>query len=74
MRRAAASFLCAASAAAFISVDPASHHFVGDDGRVRVFHGVNAVYKLPPYMPVTSGPPDSHSTLTAADFAQLAAW
>ncbi|CAJ1339558.1 unnamed protein product, partial [Effrenium voratum] len=33
-----------------ISIDPTGH-FVDGDGRVRIFHGVNAVYKESPWLP-----------------------
>ncbi|CAJ1398146.1 unnamed protein product [Effrenium voratum] len=33
-----------------ISIDPTGH-FVDSDGRVRIFHGVNAVYKESPWLP-----------------------
>jgi hypothetical protein len=34
-----------------ISVDPVSQHFVDETGCVRVFHGVNVVYKVPRAVP-----------------------
>eukprot|EP00434_Breviolum_minutum_P041188 symbB.v1.2.036635.t4/scaffold5215.1/size29738/4 len=34
-----------------ISVDPDSGHFVDSYGRVRIFHGVNAVLKESPWLP-----------------------
>lgn len=34
-----------------IAVDPQSGQFVDPEGRVRIFHGVNAVYKLEPWYP-----------------------
>ncbi|CAE7233585.1 unnamed protein product [Symbiodinium natans] len=34
-----------------ISVDPTSGHFVDSYGRVRLFHGINAVYKEAPWLP-----------------------
>ena len=27
-------------------------HFVDEHNRVRIFHGMNVVYKLPPYIPI----------------------
>ncbi|CAK9048885.1 Endoglycoceramidase (EGCase) (Glycosphingolipid-specific enzyme) (GSL-specific enzyme) [Durusdinium trenchii] len=36
-----------------IFVDPHSGHFVDTYGRVRIFHGVNAVLKVPPWLPQT---------------------
>ena len=45
--------LCAscALAGANMRVDPATQHFVDGDGRSRIFHGVNAVVKTPPFHP-----------------------
>lgn len=37
-----------------VSVDPTSQHFITPDGRVLIMHGVNAVYKVPPFLPPTS--------------------
>ena len=58
----AASSLPAAAAAALgnISIDRLSGHFVDDHGRVRIFHGVNAVLKAYPWLPQTE-------TFTAED-------
>lgn len=35
---------------AAISVDTESRHFVDESNRVRIFHGVNVVYKIAPYV------------------------
>lgn len=40
--------------ASTVLVDPSSQHFITPDGRVLIMHGVNAVYKVPPYVPPTS--------------------
>ncbi len=34
-----------------IQVDPNTQQFIDEYGRVRIFHGVNVVYKVPPYLP-----------------------
>jgi endoglycosylceramidase len=47
--------------------------FVDEHGRTRVFHGVNAVYKLPPYIP-SDGAFDSTTTLDEKDFQLLQGW
>lgn len=47
--------------------------FVDSAGRVRLFHGVNAVYKVPPYVPERTGW-DTETTLSERDAADLAAW
>lgn len=43
----------AAIAGGFLSSDPATQRLVDDAGRERYFHGVNVVYKAPPYVPIT---------------------
>lgn len=65
---------CAASASLpSIKVDPSSHHFVDENGQVRIFHGVNAVEKQAPWYPVYDhfDPIDS---LSPADARLLRAW
>ena len=34
-----------------IAIDKDSHHFIDDDGNIRIFHGVNVVVKQSPYIP-----------------------
>lgn len=41
--------------------------------RTRIFHGVNAVYKIPPYHPTTSGF-DASNTLSQIDSDNLRSW
>ena len=43
----------AGEAASAISVDPASRMFIDAEGRSVLFHGVNVVYKVDPYIPST---------------------
>lgn len=59
--------------AAFIKIDPESRHFLDESGRVRIFHGVNAVYKVPPYHPDLEqwGP---QTSMTERDVDDLAEW
>jgi endoglycosylceramidase len=56
-----------------IKVDPDSHHFVDENGQIRIFHGVNAVEKVAPWYPVYEhfDPSDS---LSPADARLLRAW
>lgn len=54
-------------------VNPSSQEFVLADGRVAVFHGLNAVYKLPPYVP-PSGPFDPRLSINDEDIANLVSW
>ena len=56
-----------------ISINPEKMQFVDEHGRLRVFHGINAVYKLPPYMP-SDGKFDSTTTLDDNDFQLLQKW
>jgi endoglycosylceramidase len=56
-----------------ISVDNATMNFVAADGRVRFFHGVNAVHKAWPWHPVVDRF-DASSSLAAEDIANLKKW
>lgn len=56
-----------------IRVDPNSQHFVDEYGRVRIFHGVNVVYKLPPFLPNLTHF-DPQNSLTDDDLANLQKW
>ena len=60
-------------AAEKISIDPATHNFIDNAGRTRIFHGMNAVYKIAPWHPTTTGF-DSTSTLSDIDASNLKAW
>jgi endoglycosylceramidase len=50
-----------------ISVDPSVRMFVDETGRTVIFHGVNAVYKIPPYIPTITGPWTPNDSLNAQD-------
>eukprot|EP00727_Mastigamoeba_balamuthi_P001230 m51a1_g11103 putative cellulase (glycosyl hydrolase family 5) subfamily protein (512) ;mRNA; r:55237-57808 len=63
--------LCAS--AELIRVDRSSRRFVDSAGRQRIFHGVNAVYKTAPWLPL-DGPFDHRHSLTERDMDDLAAW
>ncbi|CAF0742966.1 unnamed protein product [Adineta ricciae] len=56
-----------------IQVDPATQHFVDEYGRVRIFHGVNVVYKLPPFLPNLTHF-DPQKSLTEDDLTNLHQW
>jgi endoglycosylceramidase len=60
---------------ALIHVEPNGYRsfFVDDLSRVRVFHGVNAVFKEPPFLPRTDQF-DARYSLAAADIANLDEW
>jgi len=47
--------------------------FVDEAGRTRLFHGVNAVYKLPPWIPASEGW-DTNGTLSEDDAKNLSSW
>jgi len=49
------------------------HVMVDKTGRMRLFHGVNAVYKIPPYIPTTTGW-DTKTTLSDKDAENLQKW
>jgi endoglycosylceramidase len=54
-----------------ISIEKA--RFLDKFGRHLIFHGVNVVYKVPPYLPDTDDF-DGDTSLTEQDMADLAAW
>ena len=56
-----------------IRVDTATHFFTDDAGSAAVFHGVNAVEKLHPFLPVRHGFSIERS-LSDGDVADLASW
>ena len=56
-----------------IQVDPNSQYFVDEYGRVRIFHGVNVVYKLPPFLPNLTNF-DPQNSLTDDDLNNLHKW
>lgn len=56
-----------------IKVDPESQHFVDEYGRVRIFHGVNVVYKIPPFIPDLNKF-DPQNSLTDDDLTNLQKW
>lgn len=56
-----------------IQVDPDSQHFIDEYGRVRIFHGVNVVYKVPPFLPNLTDF-DPQNSLTDFDLNNLHQW
>ena len=72
-----APLLLAASAVAQqgrISVDPSIKMLVDEFGRSVLFHGVNAVYKVDPYIPTMTGPWTPQDSLNAQDIEYLKKW
>lgn len=56
-----------------IQIDPDSQHFIDEFGRVRIFHGVNVVYKQPPFLPNLTNF-DPQNSLTDFDLDNLQKW
>jgi endoglycosylceramidase len=56
-----------------IKLDPDTRMFVDDYGRTVIFHGVNAVVKLPPYIPITDRF-DPAMSISAQDIAYMTEW
>ncbi|CAF3559233.1 unnamed protein product [Rotaria sp. Silwood1] len=56
-----------------IQVDPDTQHFVDEFGRIRIFHGVNVVYKQPPFLPNLTDF-DPQNSLTEFDLDNLHKW
>jgi endoglycosylceramidase len=63
----------AAAALLPISIDVATRNFVDSAGRTHIFHGMNAVYKIAPWYPATTGF-DSTTTLSRIDAKNLKSW
>ena len=57
----------------WIHADPASSHFIDEYGRVRLFHGLNVVFKTPPHIP-DPGEWDAETSFGRADAANLSEW
>ena len=56
-----------------IKIDPLSRKFIDEYNRTRIFHGMNAVYKIAPWHPTVEGY-DENSTLSAVDAKNLKRW
>ena len=56
-----------------IDVDNTNRTFTDQNGRQVIFHGVNVVYKVDPYIPST-GDFDSQNSLNDEDIASLVKW
>ena len=56
-----------------IKINPTTNQFIDNNGRTRIFHGVNAVYKLPPYVPDTDKF-DAANSLNEQDAINLKNW
>ena len=67
-------FVCSTLAANFIQVDPENHFFLDAQGRVRLFHGFNVVYKIPPYVPPELDSFDPALSFCEEDMDNLQKW
>jgi hypothetical protein len=56
----------AATTALGITIDPTTRTFRDDSGRAILFHGVNVVYKVDPYIP-SNGSFDPQDSLNDKD-------
>lgn len=56
-----------------IKIDTVSGNFIDEFKRTRVFHGMNAVYKIAPWHPTLTGFDDSN-TLSEIDSKNLKSW
>ena len=63
----------ASFAHARIAVNPETRQLVDSDGRSVLFHGVNAVYKVDPYIP-SNGAFDKDDSLHGEDIDNLVSW
>ena len=57
----------------WIHADPSIRHFVDSNGSVRIFHGLNIAYKIPPYFPDTDYYSNNDS-LTYEDVLRIKRW
>jgi len=56
-----------------IKINPDTNQFIDTLGRIRILHGVNAVYKLPPYV-ASTGKFDAANSLNEQDAINLKNW
>lgn len=66
--------LISAALASDFRVNPSTRFIVDKYNRSRIFHGVNAVYKLPPYYPPVLDKFDAFNSLSDVDFQNLKSW
>ncbi len=57
-----------------IRIDSKTRNFIDQNNRVLLFHGVNAVYKLPPFYPPVLDKFDPNLSLSPQDFQNLRGW
>jgi len=65
--------LCFHYTNAFIQINNDTLQYVDESGRTRIFHGVNAVYKIPPWHPELTDF-NTYSSLVQEDMKDLQSW
>ena len=68
-----AGLIGAAAGLSEYTIDPATRTFRDNKNRVRMFHGMNVVVKVPPYLP-TTGHFDYKMSLNKTDIVQMKNW
>ena len=71
--KALAGALFAVEAFSRVSINPDTRMFLDSEGRTLLFHGVNVVYKIAPYIP-SDGAFDPDDSLNDQDIQNLADW
>ena len=71
--KALAGALFAVEAFSRVSINPDTRMFLDSEGRTLLFHGVNVVYKIAPYIP-SDGSFDPNDSLNDWDIQNLADW
>lgn len=56
-----------------VTIDPETRMFIDKEGRSILFHGVNVVYKVDPFIP-SDGAFDGNDSLNDEDIANLVKW
>ena len=58
-----------------LKVNPETRFIVDKEGRTVLLHGINAIYKVDPYIPLTGDDEwDSNNSLNAKDIEDLVSW
>lgn len=66
-------FVLLLTASARVSMNPETRMFVDESGRSLIFHGFNAVVKVPPFIPITDHF-DPQMSISDEDIADLKSW
>ena len=65
--------LAFSSCLSWVKIDNNTKQFVDSQGRVMIFHGVNAVFKIPPFVPIVNHF-DANNSLSEDDAKNLSKW